>query len=181
MPYKDPEERKRYHREYGRKWRQEHPDRARASSKRWRESHPEEFAEYQKTYRSRRKHEDPNYWKEYRNDWWERNPDKRLEYSRQDYKRNRSKRLERARQRRQKLKIRAVDYLGGKCVHCSVVDHPCIYDFHHLDPEQKDFHIGAKLMKCDFDAVIKPELDKCVLLCSPCHRKVHMGLIELAS
>lgn len=44
------------------------------------------------------------------------------------------------------------------------------YDFHHLDPNQKDFSIGKQSKSF---AVIRSELDKCVLLCSNCHRKRH--------
>lgn len=46
-------------------------------------------------------------------------------------------------------------------------------DFHHLNPTEKDFNISDRMTS--FEA-IRPELDKCVLLCSCCHREVHDGL-----
>ena len=47
------------------------------------------------------------------------------------------------------------------------------FDFHHVDPLQKDFTISQRMTS--FEA-IQRELDKCVLLCSRCHREVHEGL-----
>ena len=73
--------------------------------------------------------------------------------------------------RQRKLKIDAIEYLGSKCADCKTKGHPAIFDFHHLDPFQKDFTIGhCKLYSLER---IKPELDKCILLCSNCHRLRH--------
>ena len=66
----------------------------------------------------------------------------------------------------------AVDYKGGKCQDCEGVFPNCCYDFHHLDPTQKDYHIAPLLNARGFEAS-KEELDKCVLLCSNCHRIRH--------
>jgi hypothetical protein len=71
-------------------------------------------------------------------------------------------------------KIEAIEYKGGKCEDCnlSYPDQPyVIFDFHHLDPSQKEFQWN-KLRQKSLDS-IKKELDKCVLLCSNCHRKRH--------
>lgn len=74
-------------------------------------------------------------------------------------------------ERRTEIKRQAIKYLGGKCVECGESrDIPCIYDFHHIDPATKDFTI-AKTVKL-FE-VLKPELDKCILLCANCHRIRH--------
>lgn len=48
------------------------------------------------------------------------------------------------------------------------------FDFHHPDPLEKDFTISEKMTSWKR---IKPELDKCVLLCCRCHREVHDGLL----
>lgn len=74
---------------------------------------------------------------------------------------------------RTNAKKKAVEYLGGACQDCGLkTDVVQVYDFHHRDPSQKDFGI-AKFLTCDFDAVVAPELDKCDLLCSNCHRIRH--------
>jgi hypothetical protein len=69
-------------------------------------------------------------------------------------------------------KIKACEYLGGKCIHCSQ-DHPSALQFHHRDPSTKLFAITTKILsapkKYPWDTVIVPELDKCDLMCANCH------------
>jgi hypothetical protein len=73
--------------------------------------------------------------------------------------------------RSRRIKTKAVEYLGGKCVDCGLIDDVCVYDFHHEDPTKKEFSFGQR-GGISFEK-IKPELDKCILLCSNCHRKRH--------
>jgi hypothetical protein len=75
---------------------------------------------------------------------------------------------------RRKIKARAVEYKGGKCEVCGYCQNIAALDFHHKDPSEKDFQISrgnylgwTKLV---------PELDKCTLLCSNCHREEHDAL-----
>lgn len=76
-----------------------------------------------------------------------------------------------ATERRVKIKQMAVEYLGGSCQRCNLTTTKyCVYDFHHRDPSQKDFSL-SKVNK-SFER-LKPELDKCDLLCANCHRLVH--------
>ena len=75
------------------------------------------------------------------------------------------------RERRLARKQRAIELKGGKCTKCQLVVHPAAFDFHHLDPTQKDFDIG--LMMSHSDEHIFQELEKCVLLCANCHRTEH--------
>ncbi len=70
-----------------------------------------------------------------------------------------------------KSKKLAVEYLGGKCSECGYIGCAAVYDFHHVNPEDKEFSIGSRSHK-NFES-IKEELDKCVLLCSNCHRTLH--------
>lgn len=74
-------------------------------------------------------------------------------------------------QQRRDIKSQCVNYKGNKCADCGYTsDKHCVFDFHHLDPSQKEFSFGNKLPK--FEKLI-PELDKCVLLCAVCHRLRH--------
>lgn len=70
-----------------------------------------------------------------------------------------------------KLKELSVEYLGGKCVVCGY--NTCIWalDCHHKDPETKSFSV-SKYHSRSWDN-LKPELDKCILLCANCHRELH--------
>jgi DNA-binding CsgD family transcriptional regulator len=73
--------------------------------------------------------------------------------------------------RRRKLKLLAVLYKGGKCAHCGYNKNFDVIDFHHLNPEEKDFCISSK---CNSRwKTIKKELDKCIALCANCHRETH--------
>lgn len=77
--------------------------------------------------------------------------------------------------RRKNLKIEAVDYKGGKCECCGY--NSCIdaLEFHHLDPSEKDFGISKNGDTRSWIRV-KEELDKCILVCSNCHREIHAGI-----
>ncbi len=80
--------------------------------------------------------------------------------------------------RRKNIKILLVEYKGGKCFCCSYDRCVNALGFHHIDPEQKNFNIGHKGKTLAFEKM-KEEVDKCVLLCSNCHRELHAGLITL--
>ena len=73
--------------------------------------------------------------------------------------------------RRIKRKKEAVEFLGGVCQDCKLSYHLSCYDFHHVDPTQKDFDPCAGLTKKK--EVFFAELTKCILLCSNCHRMRH--------
>lgn len=74
-------------------------------------------------------------------------------------------------ERFREIKKRSVEYKGGSCQMCGY--NKCInaLEFHHVDPTQKDFSISKSKGKT-FDK-IKPELDKCILVCANCHREIH--------
>jgi len=71
----------------------------------------------------------------------------------------------------QNRKIQAINYKGGKCAKCGYNKYAGALDFHHLDPSKKDFTI-ARRKNCSLET-IKPELDKCILLCRNCHAELH--------
>lgn len=71
------------------------------------------------------------------------------------------------------VKARAVIYKGGQCEDCKQSFPDCVYDFHHLDPNEKDFAISGQGIRHMTWKQIQDELDKCTLLCSNCHRLRH--------
>lgn len=87
-------------------------------------------------------------------------------------------RSEAVQKRRAKTKELAVQYKGGKCQICGYSRYLGALEFHHLDPTRKDFGIGEKGYTRSFDSV-KEELDKCICVCSNCHKEIHAGLIVL--
>lgn len=83
--------------------------------------------------------------------------------------------IEAVQKRRRKLKSMAVDYKGGKCVKCEYNRCNDALEFHHLNPNEKDFAISASGNTRSWDK-IKKELDKCILVCANCHREIHHEL-----
>lgn len=62
------------------------------------------------------------------------------------------------------------------CSVCSESFHACL-DFHHLG--DKDSEISKLICNVGIDRVVE-ELNKCVVLCANCHRKVHAGVLSIA-
>lgn len=77
--------------------------------------------------------------------------------------------------RRLVLKEKAVEYLGGSCSICGYNKYIGALEFHHKDPNLKDFAIGNKGYSKSWER-IKDELDKCICVCSNCHRELHNEL-----
>lgn len=83
----------------------------------------------------------------------------------------RIKNYDRVKKFRINLKKKAVDYKGGVCEKCGY--NKCVWalEFHHKNPNEKDFQIS----KYGYLAwsLIEKELDKCILVCANCHRELH--------
>lgn len=77
--------------------------------------------------------------------------------------------------RRDKLKVMAVAYKGGVCQCCKYNKYIGALEFHHINPDEKDFGISVKGYTRSWENN-KKELDKCVLVCSNCHKEIHAGL-----
>lgn len=75
------------------------------------------------------------------------------------------------------VKIRMINYKGGSCEKCRLKlsnTHYSVFDFHHKDPSEKDVNFDRiKYRKWE---LIEKEIDKCMLLCSNCHRIIHAEL-----
>lgn len=60
------------------------------------------------------------------------------------------------------------------CTVCGETE-PWVLDMRHIDPAEKERALGNSATLKTF----LKEADKCVLLCSNCHRKVHAGVLRL--
>jgi hypothetical protein len=68
---------------------------------------------------------------------------------------------------------------GKKCHFCDESEPVCL-DFHHLDGTTKEYNIGSMgYSTYSIDTIMK-EVEKCVILCSNCHRKVHANILKLS-
>ena len=71
---------------------------------------------------------------------------------------------------RKRVKIKLIEYKGGECVECGYNKCTRSLEFHHTDPNEKDFTISGK--SWSFER-LKKEVDKCILVCSNCHNEIH--------
>ena len=79
---------------------------------------------------------------------------------------------------RRRLKAKAIEYKGGKCILCGYDRCSAALEFHHLDRTSKSFGLSRKGIIRSWDSIRK-ELDKCVLICANCHREVEAGVREI--
>lgn len=82
------------------------------------------------------------------------------------------------REKTREVKRRAVEYKGGKCCRCGYNRCLAALEFHHKDPTQKDPEIRFGSSRSSWEEIVK-ELDKCILLCSNCHREEHERIFNI--
>lgn len=87
-------------------------------------------------------------------------------------------RSEAVQKRREKIKELLVEYKGGKCEICGYDKCISALEFHHLNPDEKDFGIGAKGYTRSVEKN-KEEVNKCILVCANCHREIHAGITKI--
>lgn len=66
---------------------------------------------------------------------------------------------------------------GASCLFCGE-DDPDVLDFHHT--RDKLFHVSNGWRRYGTEKV-RAELEKCVIVCANCHRKIHVGKLEVPS
>lgn len=81
-------------------------------------------------------------------------------------------RSEYTQRRRYNLKEELVKYKGGKCEICGYNKCYAALEFHHKDPNEKDFGLASKGYTRNIEEC-KKEVDKCILVCANCHREIH--------
>ena len=95
------------------------------------------------------------------------------EYQKEWYKRNKEEHIKKVRawdeKRLNEMKTIALDRKKSGCVACGYNIHPVALDFHHI--KDKKFEIGTAYSRLpmNIERFIE-ELDKCIVLCSNCHR-----------
>ena len=62
---------------------------------------------------------------------------------------------------------------GGKCEMCGYNKNIAALEFHHINPEEKEFQIDIRHFSNTSLDKLKEEINKCVLLCANCHREIH--------
>lgn len=72
------------------------------------------------------------------------------------------------------IKRKLVEYMGGCCKICGFNKYISALEFHHLNPEHKEFTI-SKYYSIE---KAKKELSKCIMVCCNCHRGLHNNEIS---
>lgn len=86
--------------------------------------------------------------------------------------------VEAVQKRREKIKDVLIDYKGGECQICGYKKYRGALEFHHVNPDEKEFGISKDGNTRSLEES-KKEADKCVLVCANCHREIHAGLIDI--
>lgn len=76
---------------------------------------------------------------------------------------------------RHRMKEFSLIAMGGCCQICKYTKCSAALEFHHLNPDEKEF--SFKSIK-GWDRLYN-ELVKCILLCALCHREVHYDIAQI--
>jgi len=77
--------------------------------------------------------------------------------------------------RRKKIKKMAVAYMGSKFIFCHYSKCISALEFYHIDEAKKFFGLSMNGLTRSWERT-KKELDKCILVCSNCHKEIHAGI-----
>lgn len=93
---------------------------------------------------------------------------------------NSAQRRKRIRENAKKFSEQSIAYVeslkeAASCPICGESS-PCALDFHHKHNEKKEFIISEGKTSYSLNKLI-PEINKCIIVCANCHRKIHAGII----
>jgi hypothetical protein len=74
---------------------------------------------------------------------------------------------------RKKAKEIILVCMGEKCQICNYNNCSAALELHHIDPNEKELSLSSIMTSCKSWNFIYSEIEKCILLCSNCHREVH--------
>lgn len=94
------------------------------------------------------------------------------------YPKNKERRAELNKAWRERNKLKFQEWKAEQQCSLCLEKEPCCLEFHHLDPSKKEYTIASVSRFTTFDNLLK-EINKCVVLCANCHRKVHAGIAQL--
>jgi hypothetical protein len=109
--------------------------------------------------------------------WREENLEKMRQYRRDWYSKNQEHAKEKVIERKNAINKWFKEIKRQlRCEKCGE-DHPACLEFHHLNPSEKKINLSeAVAIKGWSKNKILDEIDKCVVLCANCHRKLHWEL-----
>jgi len=79
---------------------------------------------------------------------------------------------------RKAKKERLVKLFGGKCTLCGYKTYVGALDFHHINPEEKEFTLSVKGLCYSWTSILK-EAKKCIIVCKNCHAEIGVGIKKI--
>ena len=99
--------------------------------------------------------------------------EKNREYQKKHYQNNKEYYITKSRESKQKTREDFKEYKKQlSCEFCGE-NHPATLDFHHRDKNEKKIIVSSAVGRGWGIESIQQEIDKCIVLCSNCHRKLH--------
>lgn len=71
-----------------------------------------------------------------------------------------------------------IKVFGSKCCICGFDKWQSALEFHHVNPEEKEFGLTVNTTTKSLEKQLA-EAKKCILVCANCHRGIHSGFIDV--
>ncbi len=78
-----------------------------------------------------------------------------------------------------KRKLELIESRGGKCEVCGYDKNIAALEFHHINPDEKEFQLDMRHLSNTSLERLQNEVNKCQLLCANCHREAHNPELEV--
>lgn len=103
----------------------------------------------------------------------EKQKEKNREYNKKRYLENKEYYILKSKEQKRKNKLEFQEY--KKTLSCEICgeNHPATLDFHHKDKSEKKMIVSDAVGRGYSKKNIKSEIEKCIVLCANCHRKIH--------
>lgn len=109
-----------------------------------------------------------------------KDPKKQKAYLKKHYRDNKKKYLNSSQRSLNRRRQIVSDYKAERgCLFCGENEPICL-DLHHKNPNKKIASIAWLVTNRSMET-IKKEIQKCVVVCSNCHRKLHADILSLPS
>jgi len=76
-------------------------------------------------------------------------------------------------------KLQIVQSMGGACSLCGYRANLAAFNFHHADPQHKQFKLDMRSLSNRTWKAVLQELNKCSLVCANCHAELHNPHLDL--
>jgi len=90
-----------------------------------------------------------------------------------------TKQSEKVKRWRKRTKERIIKAMGGQCACCGYKKCDAALVLHHINPEKKEFGLGAIRASSIAWPKIVIELRKCVMVCHNCHNEIHNNILKI--